>query len=76
MVVACLVLLLSALPAQCLVGGSAAGRELCFEGKPSFLMALHKERYVIPVHLQVQRVSGVGSDSVFMGVIMVGGGSQ
>lgn len=36
------------------------------------VVALHKERYVFPVKLAVTRISGSGSDSVFMGVLAAG----
>ena len=36
-------------------------------------LALHKERYVFPVMLTVAKVSGIGEDSCFMGIIEVRG---
>jgi hypothetical protein len=36
------------------------------------MVALHKQKYVIPIRLGVSKVSGSGADSVFMGVIAVG----
>ena len=38
-------------------------------------LALHKERYVFPIMLTVTKVSGIGEDSCFMGIIEVGRGS-
>lgn len=34
-------------------------------------IAIHKDRFVFPVRLTVTHLSGVGEDSVFMGVIEV-----
>ncbi len=33
------------------------------------VVALHKNRFVIPISLAVTRVSGSGQDSIFMGVM-------
>ncbi|GFR46156.1 hypothetical protein Agub_g7683, partial [Astrephomene gubernaculifera] len=33
------------------------------------LVALHKDRYVLPIHLGVTKLSGMGADGVFLGVI-------
>jgi hypothetical protein len=39
--------------------------------KVNKFVALHKERHVIPVSLTVSKVSGIGEDTMFMGVIEV-----
>jgi hypothetical protein len=48
-----------------------AGREDCFQGKPRALIALHKAKYVVPISIEVHRVSGLAQDSTFMGVFTV-----
>ncbi|GFH11724.1 PAS domain-containing protein, partial [Haematococcus lacustris] len=35
-------------------------------------VAVHKDRFVLPISVFVTKVSGVGEDSVFMGVFSVG----
>jgi hypothetical protein len=39
--------------------------------KSNQFVALHKERHVIPVSLTVSKVSGIGEDTMFMGVLEV-----
>jgi hypothetical protein len=39
--------------------------------KSNQFVALHKERHVIPVSLNVSKVSGIGEDTMFMGVLEV-----
>jgi hypothetical protein len=34
---------------------------------------MHKERYVLPVSLNVTKVSGIGEDTMFMGILEVRG---
>jgi hypothetical protein len=40
--------------------------------KVNKFVALHKERHIIPVSFTVSKVSGIGEDTMFMGVIEVG----
>jgi hypothetical protein len=37
------------------------------------VVGLHKERYCFPIKIAVTRASGSGEDSLFMGVLKVGG---
>jgi hypothetical protein len=32
-------------------------------------MALHKDRFVFPLHLSVSKASGSGAEAIFMGVL-------
>jgi hypothetical protein len=34
-------------------------------------VAMHKERYVLPVSITVTKVSGIGEDTMFMGILEV-----
>jgi hypothetical protein len=37
------------------------------------VVGLHKDRYVVPLKIAVTKVSGTGSDSLFMGALQVRG---
>jgi hypothetical protein len=41
--------------------------------RTSNFVAMHKERYVLPVSLNVTKVSGIGEDTMFMGILEVSG---
>ena len=39
------------------------------------MIALHKDRRMLTVQLQVARLSGIGEDTMFLGVMQVGRGA-
>jgi hypothetical protein len=48
----------------------AAGRTNIM-GRTSDQVAVHKERYIVPLSLNVSKLSGVGEDTLFIGIMEV-----
>jgi hypothetical protein len=42
-------------------------------GRTTEQVAVHKERYLVPLSLNVSKLSGVGEDTLFIGIMEVGG---
>jgi hypothetical protein len=53
----------------------ASGKEYVI-GHDNQFIALHKERHVVPVSVNVTKISGIGEDMLFMGVVEVGAESS
>jgi hypothetical protein len=41
-------------------------------GRQTEQAAMHKERYLVPIRLNMIKLSGVGEDTMFIGIIEVG----
>jgi hypothetical protein len=44
-------------------------------GRTTEQVAVHKERYLVPLQLNVSKLSGVGEDTLFIGILEVSPGS-
>jgi hypothetical protein len=42
-------------------------------GRTTEQVALHKERHIVPIRLNVSKLSGVGEDTLFIGIMEVSG---
>jgi hypothetical protein len=40
-------------------------------GRTTEQVAVHKERYIVPLRLNVSKLSGVGEDTLFIGIMEV-----
>jgi hypothetical protein len=40
-------------------------------GRTTEQVAVHKERHIVPVQLNVSKLSGVGEDTLFIGILEV-----
>jgi hypothetical protein len=41
-------------------------------GRQTEQVAVHKERHIVPVRLNISKLSGVGEDTLFIGIMEVG----
>lgn len=55
--------------ASAAIAGCAATGQAKILNTVRQLVALHKDRSVFPISLAVQKLSGIGSDSIFMAIV-------